>query len=304
MDSDLTLEQARRDLKTGSRSFALASLFFRQEEQDAARLLYAWCRYCDDRVDSATGREAVMALNEIRAETQQALEGIPNPQHPWPALARVAHHYAIPPSYFYDCLKGFADDAQFVGIEDDKDLFRYCYRVAGTVGLMMCSVMGVSSQKALCHAVALGRAMQMTNIARDIKEDFLRGRIYLPQSWLRSREIDPQFLLRPEQKTKVCAAILDLLNQAEQLYQEGKAGLRFLPLRAAWAVATALYVYRSIAQTLRYDPALALEERVVVSPLRKMFCVLRASLAVLALMPGRMQVSWRALDFVEPWRES
>ena len=69
-------------------------------------------------------------------------------------------------------------------IDTEHELLRYCYRAAGVVGLMMCRVFGVTDQRALRHAKSLGIAMQLTNIARDVREDWQRGRCYLPQSWL------------------------------------------------------------------------------------------------------------------------
>jgi phytoene synthase len=303
MDSSM-LETAKLDLQEGSKSFSLASLFFRQDQKAAARLLYAWCRYCDDKIDQSSGEDSLRTLDAIRAETRRALDGTPSARHPWLALATVASRYRIPHSYFYDCLNGFAQDVHFQQPQTERELAVYCYRVAGTIGLMMCSVMGISAPAALDHAVALGRAMQMTNIARDVKEDFLNNRIYLPQTWISLEGVDPRRLLDEDQAEAVTRVVRHLLCEAELLYQKGKSGLRYLPFRAAWAVAIALFVYRDIALILTKHPQLCLQRRVITSPFKKWICVLKATLLMARLIPARMLVGWQPLETIEVWRET
>ena len=94
------------------------------------------------------------------------------------------------------------------------DLLLYCYRVAGTVGLMMTHVMGVSNEKALSHAAAMGMGMQLTNIARDLIEDHERGRIYLPLSWLAEAGLPPEELALTARRRKLAGLARRLLAVA------------------------------------------------------------------------------------------
>src|SRR5690606_15809209 len=134
-----------------------------------------------------------------------------------------------------------------------RELSRYCYRVAGVVGLMMCNVMGVKDEAALDNAVHLGMAMQLTNICRDVAEDWERGRLYLPADLLAdcgapdlARELGGAF---PERAVAPVARVLRvLLTHADRLYRSGDRGLAALPWRSALAVRTARRVYAAIGE--------------------------------------------------------
>ncbi len=104
-----------------------------------------------------------------------------------------------------------------------KELLLYCYRVAGTVGLMMSHVMGLRDECALKHAADLGIAMQLTNIARDITEDAAMGRIYLPLSWLQEAQIPVAEIAAREHREKLAMLSLRLLREADRYYRSGDA---------------------------------------------------------------------------------
>ena len=123
-----------------------------------------------------------------------------------------------------------------------KELLLYCYRVAGTVGLMMSHVMGLRDESALKHAADLGIGMQLTNIARDIIEDAAMGRIYLPLSWLQEAQIPAAEVAAPEYREKLAMLSLRLLREADRYYRSGDAGLWYLSFRSACAVSAARQV--------------------------------------------------------------
>jgi phytoene synthase len=122
----------------------------------------------------------------------------------------------------------------------------YCYHVAGVVGLMMARVMGVTDSATLERACDLGLGFQLTNIARDIAEDAAVGRCYLPQAWLREYRLPLHGLDAPEHRPALAVLARRLVDAAEPYYQSAEAGIGQLPPRCAWAVATALKVYRAI----------------------------------------------------------
>ncbi|MBC7140285.1 MAG: squalene/phytoene synthase family protein, partial [Defluviimonas sp.] len=161
---DLVAE-ARRSIARGSRSFAAASRLFDRETRERAWLLYAWCRRCDDIADEqdhggamAGGRmqdgagtkdpdEAARdRLTGIRVLTARALDGQPTAEPAFDALGQVAQEAGLTPDLVEDVIEGFALDAAGWRPRTELDLMRYCYHVAGAVGVMMARVMGVPAQ--------------------------------------------------------------------------------------------------------------------------------------------------------------
>ena len=172
-------------IKVGSRSFSLAARLFYADTRDAAFFLYGWCRFCDDQIDQTMNlRLQENRVVELRASTTAAFSGQPGTNPVFVALEYIAGKYRIPSHYALELVEGMAMDVRKERYWDVEELVGYCYRVAGTVGLMMVHVMGISDEKALRHAADLGTAMQLTNIARDVLEDAAMGRVYLPLSWL------------------------------------------------------------------------------------------------------------------------
>jgi len=155
-------------------------------------------------------------------------------------------------------------------MRSDRELIRYCYRVAGTVGLMMSPVLGVGGDRARPHAVDLGVAMQLTNICRDVAEDAERGRTYLPERRLRRAGTTPQALLEGEaDREAVSEVVRDLLELADDYYESGRAGMQFIPRRSRLAIMVASRVYRAIGVKLRRGRCDPLAGRTVVGPFGK-----------------------------------
>ena len=152
--------------------------------------------------------------------------------------------YSIPEVYALDLLEGMKMDLEGRKYSTIEELEIYCYHVASTVGLMMCHIMGVSDASALRFAAKLGVAMQLTNICRDVKEDFLLGRIYLPEEWL--KEHNAHHPLENEKET--LAVIKKVLDRAELRYAEGQEGLPYLSWRNSLAIRIAARVYREIGR--------------------------------------------------------
>ena len=183
---------ARDSIARGSKSFASASRLFDRVTRERAWLLYAWCRACDDLADGQVmghGRRAVddpMArLETIKVLTEAALRGEETGSVPFDALGLVVAECGTPPELPRDLVRGFALDAVSFQPRDESDLYRYCYHVAGVVGVMMASIMGVrpDDETVLDRACDLGIAFQLANIARDLGEDAAAGRCYLPEDW-------------------------------------------------------------------------------------------------------------------------
>lgn len=247
------VDYGRRQIQVGSKSFSFASFFFSERERQGAWLLYSWCRYCDDEIDrAASPTEALARLSALEELTHAACHGDMALEHPvFQGLRWVTREFQIPEKYPLDLLRGMRMDVEGRSYENLAELEDYCYCVAGVVGLMMCHVMGLSRTEALSNAVALGSAMQLTNICRDVDQDLALGRVYFPRQWLREAGIaDGPDLLHnfaaPEARKKWASLAARLLRVADERYQHGILGLDSLSFRAALAVGIAGRVYRQI----------------------------------------------------------
>ncbi|MFG6665936.1 15-cis-phytoene synthase CrtB [Halomonas sp. HNIBRBA4712] len=255
--SEALLDHATVTMAAGSKSFASASKLFDPETRRAALMLYAWCRHCDDVIDdqtlgfynaSAESEQATQhaRLNELKAQTARAYAGEPMTEPAFAAFQEVALTHAIPPAQAFDHLEGYAMDVRDERYETFDDTLRYCYHVAGVVGLMMARVMGVRDEATLDRACDLGLGFQLTNIARDIVEDAEAGRCYVPSEWLREEGLTFDDILDPGQREALARVAARLTRAAEPYYASARIGISRLPLRSAWAIATALGVYRRI----------------------------------------------------------
>jgi phytoene synthase len=208
----------------------------------AARL-YRFCRHVDDLVDLATdtgkARKSVSALIQSIV-SELALDPITGD------AIELFQECKIPPWIPIELLRGVESDIDLEAIRNEEELLRYCFRVAGTVGLMMCHVMNVMDETARRHAVDLGIAMQLTNIIRDVSEDARLGRLYLPDT--RCSEITTaNILLADDDTAKQIAPILTRLHAlSESYYASGFKGLPFIPLGSRYAILVAGHIYRQI----------------------------------------------------------
>ena len=232
--------------RTHASSFYFASFWLGAKDFQAVSALYALCRKVDDIADeSASSSKSFKQLTHVIESIQT--NDLSNEY--------VEHLTSISPpvdaEIFTHLLFGVRSDTQPVAISDEKELLQYCYRVAGTVGLMMCNVLKVEDPRALAHAIDLGIAMQLTNIARDVSDDAKIGRRYLPAKWVKNCK--PAEILSPseEQVILIQNAVERLLVLAEKYYASGFIGLPFLNFRVRFVVLVAGRVDRRIGTKVR-----------------------------------------------------
>lgn len=276
---------ARDSISKGSKSFRTASRLFDRATRERAWLLYAWCRRCDDLADGqdhGQGRQSVddpMArLQLIRDLTEQALRGEPTCDPAFDALALVVAECAIPHELPRDLVRGFALDAAEFQPRHEADLYRYCYHVAGVVGVMMAILMGVppEDEATLDRACDLGIAFQLANIARDISEDDAAGRCYLPADWLAEMDIPPGETMRPLYRRRLAVIAGRLARRAAAYEASARSGAAALPFRSAWAVLSAAGIYGDIAREVAARGEHAWDQRVVVSKAAKLGWIAKA----------------------------
>lgn len=301
------LDECRWMIQKGSKSFSLAARLFDPATRDAAFFLYGWCRYCDDQIDQAgdlTADQITARLEALKGKTTAAFSMTPQKEPVFIALQHIVHRYGIPSHYALELIEGMAMDVRSARYASLGDLLLYCYRVAGTVGLMMAHVMGLRDEAALKHAADLGIAMQLTNIARDIIEDASMGRIYLPSTWLDEAEIEPHEIAAPENREKLAILTARLLGEAERYYRSGDEGLWYLSFRSACAVAAARSVYFEIGTLLLRKGARAWDERTYVTGARKIWMVLCGILRLLPSLPARLARPWSPAPLRMIWKAS
>lgn len=297
---DAVAERSREIIRKGSRSFAAAARLFDEDTRADVYKLYAWCRYCDDLIDGQEmgfGREeispsdAAARLAHLRDQTERALAGDTVAEPEFIGLQQVAERHEIPARYPLDLIHGFRMDVLGSTYRDREDTLLYCYHVAGVVGVMMAHVMGVREPAVLGRAADLGIAFQLTNIARDVIDDYRNGRVYLPERWLQEAGIDPVDLAAPENRESLFGVVRRLLGLAELYYDSAAQGVPALGFRAGWAVSTAAGVYRDIGRLVLRRGSAAWDCRAIVPTRRKLWLALGGGCrAVAAVSLGR----WRA----------
>ncbi|ALK95841.1 phytoene synthase [Massilia sp. WF1] len=292
------LDHATHTIEVGSKSFAAAAKLFDPATRRSVLMLYAWCRHCDDVVDgqelgfNAAPREpadAAAKLALLREQTRRAYAGERMGDPAFAAFQEVALRHAIPQRFAFDHLAGFAMDVEGARYETIDDTLRYCYHVAGVVGLMMASIMGVNAPGILDRACDLGLAFQLTNIARDIVEDAHAGRCYLPAQWLREAGIPPDEVALPQHRAALAQVAARLVDHAEPYYASALGGIAGLPLRSAWAIATARKVYRQIGIVVKRRGARAWDERAGTSKATKLRLLGEGGVQALSSRLARMQ---------------
>ncbi|HEX8126714.1 MAG TPA: phytoene/squalene synthase family protein [Allosphingosinicella sp.] len=265
---------AGETIRHGSKSFHMASRLFDRRTRERAWLLYCWCRHCDDVCDGqALGFRTDRAQDNVAATeflTARVLAGETVGLLPFDALAALLAECPVPHRYILDHLRGFALDSEGWRPADEADLLRYCYHVAGAVGCMMAVVMGVDpeEEETLARASDLGIAFQLSNIARDLRDDHEAGRCYVPAEWMELHGLDRGDPLRPDRREALVAVAAQLTDLALRFESSAHAGVAKLPFRARWAVLAASRVYGAIGRRVASLGASAWESRVVV-PRRK-----------------------------------
>lgn len=240
-----------------ARTFRLATAMLPAGLHDDIAVLYAFCRTADDLVD-----ETGDALGLLRLERE--LEGAEPASPLVQALRDLSRRRGFSLGHAHSLLEGVRGDLGTVAMENDGQLLTYSWQVASTVGLMVSRLLGVEDPAAEGHAADLGLAMQLTNIVRDVREDALRGRVYLPRTRLAAHGLSADDVLQGRQRDGVRAVCLELLDMADRYYASGEAGFRYIPLRARVGIAVAQRVYASIGWRIRATGHHPLDGRLVV----------------------------------------
>jgi phytoene synthase len=262
--------------KSGS-SFYYSFLFLPPLQRRAITALYAFCREVDDVVDECSDRHlARVKLQWWRDEIGRTFDTAPT--HPvGQALAPMLEHFNLPQEHFLEIIDGMEMDLEQTRYASFKELSLYCYRVASVVGLMAAEIFGYQNRATLKYAHNLGLAFQLTNILRDVREDAERGRIYLPQDEMARFGITDEDILQGRRSEAMKQFMAFQVKRAQEYYRQAFALLpeedRY-PQRSGLIMAT---IYLAILDKVDKDSDKVLEQRISITPIRKLWLAWRAA---------------------------
>ena len=250
-------------IKSEGKSFYWASFFLPKKNRIAASRLYSICRYLDDVADNSkldTSSQIKNIFNQIKENESSEINIFFKKNN-------------INLGILKDLIDGLISDQQNVRVTDEKELIDYSYKVAGTVGLMMLPIINTKDAEARKHAIDLGIAMQLTNIARDVYEDAKMNRLYLPKEWLgqvsTSDLIDNK--LDDQKKKLIELSIKNLIELSEKFYANGFSGMKFIPLRTRLAIFFAAKIYKGIGEKIKSGGYVYKLERIYLNKLEKLW---------------------------------
>jgi 15-cis-phytoene synthase len=265
--------ECERIARASSSSFTLAFRLLPPERRNGLAALYAYCRMVDDAADESDDPAA--ALAQWRVELGRLRDGVPI--HPVAiALADAVRRFAIPTDHLGEILTGVEMDLTPRVYETFEELRRYCYHVAAAVGLAALPIFGCRDLRSRAYAEALGIALQLTNILRDLAEDAERGRIYLPREDLRRFSYRERDLHTHACNDALRALIAFEVERARDFYRAARASVVSRDRRALVAAEGMRLVYQRLLARIAADPDSVFGPRVGVPSHEKALCVLAA----------------------------
>ena len=262
-----------RMMKENSKSFTFASNYLDKLQQRSVAALYAYCRYTDDIANDINLNKEIKIKKLLELENQvlniKDLEFNENPiLH---ALKDTVDRYDMPLSHLIELINGCRMDLEITEYETIDQLDLYCYRVASIVGVLMCYIAGSTSDIALERAADLGKAMQITNILRDISTDFEMGRVYIPMELREKHNVNLEDIRKNHVTPEFINLIKEETKRAKHYYKLGEEGLVYLPDGFNFSIEVASKVYAEILNEIKRMNYLILGDRAIVSKRRKVW---------------------------------
>ncbi len=282
--SRISIEESRNWchelMRSAAKNFYYGMSALPAPKRNAMFALYSFMRHiddiADDAVDAGTDKTTAAAqLQQWRRATHAALAG-EEPQHiMFPSLREAMHRFCIPPDLLDSAIDGQLQDLQGCHYTNFDQLRRYCYCVASTVGIAAVYIWGFRDSRAIELANDRGIAFQLTNILRDVREDFGRGRIYLPEDELAQYQVN----LSREIDGRASAAFMELMRfqieRAESFYASSAQLELLVEADARPTLRTMTAIYHGILKKIARDPAVVLRKKVRLSAMQKAGEVLR-----------------------------
>ena len=281
--------------KTHAKSFYFAAKFLPKHKQLPIYALYALCRHVDDEVDEsgiANERQAAAAVESWKAKLDEIYSNQPSAVSRQPenegqrtkdegqnlvllAWRDLLKTYKIPQNLPLELMKGVLMDTHIKRYASFEELYVYCYRVASTVGLMSSEIFGYADEKTLEYAEALGIAMQLTNILRDVGEDAAMNRIYLPAEDLRRFNVSEKQIFDNQWDENFINLMKFQIERAREFYKKSEKGIALLERDARFAVLLASRIYAKILDEIERQNYDVFKRRAHTSFTQKIFSLPR-----------------------------
>ncbi len=236
-----------------SKTFFWASIFLPKNILNKVINIYSFCRIHDDIVDEDLSEESIEEIKE---------------------LEEIVKSYGVSEKLIEELVSGINSDINFKRYRNNDELLRYCYKVAGVVGLMMSIALEIKSKEAKYFAIDLGIAMQLTNISRDIIQDFNKNRIYLPEDTGINKDIFNN--ITSENEIKIKNSVKNLLIKADIFYNSSLNGLRFIPIKSRVSILIALRIYQAIGHKINKTGTKFLNENVYITVREKFLIIIKS----------------------------
>ena len=265
------MQESRAITRKSASNLALAFILLPRPRRDAMSALYAFCREVDDVVDEVP--DVGVARTKLawwRTEVANLFAG--HPQHPvTKALAPFTASHGIDAGRMNEIIDGMEMDLAYHRYPDFDSLKLYCHRAAGVVGQLSASIFGYSEASTLEYAEALGIAFQLTNIIRDVGEDARRGRVYLPQDELARFGLTPEDILERKGGLPFVKLMRFQSERAQSYYDLAFSKLAPADRRSQRAGFIMAAIYRTLLDEIQRDDFQVLEQRVTLTPMRKLW---------------------------------
>ena len=283
LELDTSYNYCMNVMKENSKSFYFATQSLLQEKRKGVGALYAFCRLVDDIVDESGKRNEDInyILDHMRDTIINLAQGETSDNAILHAFGDTMIKYNIPIVYIHDLIEGVRMDLTKKEYHTNQELELYCYRVASTVGLMMVHIfMPNPSPSVLARASDLGLAMQLTNILRDVKEDFVKGRIYVPLETRKLYGVTKESIEMGIVDANFQKLIEYEIERTKSIYKIAELGIKELPKQARYTILLASRVYGDILNQIKRNNYQILNQRAVVSKKRKLFIALKLKLGL------------------------
>lgn len=263
-------------IKENSKTFYRAFSRLPKAKSRAIYAVYAYCRISDDIIDEENDLDRLM---EYKGELDSFKEGETVDTPVWRALRDVFENYDMDIEPFYDMLEGQYRDAHFKNIETEEELEDYCYYVAGTVGLMILPIIAKENHRKLRDtAIMLGKAMQLTNILRDIGEDYKKGRVYLSKEKLDKYGYTEDDLKHGTVNDRFISVWEDYAREAETLYEKVKSNYYLFDRDSLTPVKLSAEYYKAILDEVRKNGYDCINRRAYVGDIRKAWIAIKTAI--------------------------